>query len=198
MARPDKQPSLLARLIAMLSIIGLMAIWALIPGKTIDRVYQSERSQIASLAGKNSDQWLHAQTATLVADLIKGIAAVPGVEKQSALKHWINERLYVSAMWLYLMVYRGYALLMWMLLGVPLMLAAGADGVWVREIRKESFTSQSPIRHMIGVHFFKLVSILLVFWLLVPAPLPAIVAPGVVAFVALSLWLWVSNLQKRL
>lgn len=82
---------------------------------------------------------MHAQTATLVADLIKGIAAVPGVEKQSALKHWINERLYVSAMWLYLMVYRGYALLMWMLLGVPLMLAAGADGVWVREIHKESF-----------------------------------------------------------
>lgn len=80
----------------------------------------------------------------------------------------------------------------------PLILAASVDGFYVREIRKMAFTSQSPIRHKIGIHAFKMVSLAMVAWLCLPIPMPIVAAPAVVCFVAVSLWLWVANLQKRL
>ena len=64
--------------------------------------------------------------------------------------------------------------------------------------RKHSFVSQSPIRHKIGIHFFRLITVAMVVWLCLPVPAPIFVAPAVIGFMAFSLWLWASNLQKRL
>jgi hypothetical protein len=114
------------------------------------------------------------------------------------MERWLADRIYASVLWGTTVAYRAYALLMWGLLGIPLILAASVDGFYVREIRKTAFISQSPIRHKIGVHFFRLVSIAMVLWLFLPVPMPIIAAPAVVCFMALSLWLWVGNLQKRL
>jgi hypothetical protein len=104
----------------------------------------------------------------------------------------------VSALWGGTVAYRVFTLLMWLIIGIPLIIAASIDGLYVREIRKTSFISQSPIRHKIGIHLFSLVNIALVFWLIMPVPMPIIAAPAVVCFIALSLWLWAGHLQKRL
>jgi hypothetical protein len=68
----------------------------------------------------------------------------------------------------------------------------------VREIRKYSFVAQSPIRHMLGVRVMWIVIIGLIGWLFLPVTLPALIAPSLTVALAYSLWLWVSNLQKRL
>lgn len=85
----------------------------------------------------------------------------------------------------------------WLLPGIPLAIAAYLDGQYVREIRKFSFVAQSPIRHKLGIRVMWLVLIGLMGWLLVPVPL-ALVAPTLTVAISYSLWLWVSNLQKRL
>jgi hypothetical protein len=118
--------------------------------------------------------------------------------KGSEIDHWATDRIYTSLIWLNLITYRSFTLLMWGLLGIPFVLAASVDGFYLREIRKTSFVSQSPIRHKIGIHFFKLVSVAVLVWLCIPVPMPFIVAPTVICFLALSLWLWVGHLQKRL
>jgi hypothetical protein len=48
------------------------------------------------------------------------------------------------------------------------------------------------------VHFMRIVGIAIVIWLMLPVPMPLIAAPTVLLFKALSIWLWMSNLQKRL
>ena len=116
----------------------------------------------------------------------------------SLLEHWLRGRVYVSLLWIALVTYRAFALLMWGLIGIPLLMATSVDSFYVREIRKTAFVSQSPIRHKLGMHFFRLVSVALVLWLCLPMAMPIIAAPAVIVFMAISLWLWVSNLQKRL
>lgn len=116
----------------------------------------------------------------------------------SGIERWLADRTYASVLWLSIVTYRAYALVMWLLLGIPLLLAAAVDGFYVREIRKNAFISQSPIRHKIGVHFMRIVGIAAVIWLMLPVPMPLIVAPTVLLFKALSIWLWMGNLQKRL
>jgi hypothetical protein len=86
----------------------------------------------------------------------------------------------------------------WLLPGIPFAIVAYLDGQYVREIRKFSFVAQSPIRHKLGIRVMWVVLIGLMGWLLVPVPLPAMIAPFLTVAISYSLWLWVSNLQKRL
>lgn len=78
------------------------------------------------------------------------------------------------------------------------MIVAYLDGHYMREIRKYSFVAQSPIRHKLGIRVIWVVIIGLAGWLLMPIPLPALIAPTLTVCLAYALWLWVSNLQKRL
>ena len=86
----------------------------------------------------------------------------------------------------------------WLLPGIPLVLAAYMDGQFVREIRKYSFVAQSPIRHKLGVRVMWMVLAGLAGWIVLPVPMPSLLAPVLIVSISYSLWLWVSNLQKRL
>lgn len=79
-----------------------------------------------------------------------------------------------------------------------LLLAAYLDGHFVREIRKYSFVAQSPIRHKLGVRLIWIVLAGFAGWVMVPIPMPLLLAPMLIVLISYSLWLWVSNLQKRL
>jgi hypothetical protein len=198
MPRPEQKKGELGTFVATLLIVGLIAAWALIPVQAMEAAWQSEQSQMSSLAGSSSDDWIKAQAAGTIASLAKDAKDAVDSLGESQIEHWLKGRIYVSLLWANLATYRASSLLMWFLLGFPLIIAASVDGFYVREIRKTSFVSQSPIRHKIGVHFFRLVSIAVVAWLLLPFPLPVISAPAVICFIAMSMWLWVGNLQKRL
>ncbi|MDR9065318.1 hypothetical protein FEP28_05483 [Burkholderia multivorans] len=149
-------------------------------------------------AGQRTEMWIKSQALSAMSGIAKDAEKAARDLGGSGIERWLADRVYASVMWIATASHRAYALMMWLLLGIPLILAASVDGFYVREIRKAAFISQSPIRHKIGIHFFRLVSIAMVLWLFLPIPIPIIAAPAVVCFMALSLWLWVGNLQKRL
>lgn len=187
-----------AAFVATLLIVGLVALWALIPTQVLEATWRAEQQQMSSAAGESANRWIRAQAAGAMGATAKDAERTAAGLGDSAIERWLTERIYASLLWANLAAYRAHALLMWSLLGIPLILAASVDGFYVREIRKTAFISQSPIRHKIGVHFFRLVSLAVVAWLCLPFPMPIIAAPLVVCFTAISMWLWVGHLQKRL
>ena len=184
--------------VATLLIVGLVVLWAMIPTRVLEATWQSEQQQMASSAGEPANRWIRAQAVDAMGATAKDAERTAAGLGDSAIERWLTDRIYASLLWANLAVYRGCALLMWSFLGIPLILAASVDGFYVREIRKTAFISQSPIRHKIGVHFFRLMSLAMVAWLCLPFPMPIIAAPLVVCFTAISMWLWVGHLQKRL
>jgi hypothetical protein len=197
-ARKDQRNDEWGRFIAILLTIGFIAAWALIPSKVLESTWAAEQQQMTTWAGDTVNRWVLSQATDMLSGTAKDALAAANDLGTSQIERWLMDRIYASFLWISLIVYRAYALLMWGLLGIPLILAASVDGFYVREIRKTSFISQSPIRHKIGIHFFRLVTIGMLVWLCLPAPAPLVAAPAVILFAAASLWLWVSNLQKRL
>jgi hypothetical protein len=187
-----------ATFIATLLIAGLMAAWALIPTKVLEATWQAEQQQMSAWAGESTNRWILSQTVGAMNGAAKDAERTAAGLGDSGAERWLTDRIYASLLWASLIAYRAHALTMWGLLGIPLILAASVDGFYVREIRKTAFISQSPIRHKIGVHSFRLVGVAMVAWLCLPVPMPAIAALAVVCFAAVSLWLWVGHLQKRL
>ncbi|MBA3031666.1 MAG: DUF4400 domain-containing protein [Gammaproteobacteria bacterium] len=198
MARQEQKRGEWGSFIAVLLLIGVLATWALIPVRVIDATWLAEQQQMTRWAGEGANQWVILQTASALNVIAQDAGKVAAELSRRENDHWATDRIYTSLIWLNLITYRSFTLLMWGLLGIPFVLAASVDGFYLREIRKTSFVSQSPIRHKIGIHFFKLVSVAVLVWLCIPVPMPFIVAPTVIFFLALSLWLWVGHLQKRL
>ena len=114
------------------------------------------------------------------------------------LSQWMRSRIEATWLWVGLLVYRLHVLIGWLVPGIPLAIVAYLDGHYIREIRKFSFVAQSPIRHKLGIRVMWVVLVGLSCWLLIPVPLPALIAPALTVSLSYSLWLWVSNLQKRL
>jgi hypothetical protein len=198
LARPEKKRGEWGAFVGIVLMVSIMAVWALIPIKVMESSWATEQESMASWAGESTRRWIESQAGEMLSQLAEeGAKAVDGMGS-SQVDGWLAGRLYVTLLWASLIVYRAYVLMMWALIGIPLVLAASVDGLYIREIRKHSFVSQSPIRHKIGIHFFHLVTIVMVVWLCLPIPAPFFVAPLVIAFMAFSLWLWAGNLQKRL
>ena len=198
MARPEKKRGEWGAFVGIVLLVGILAVWAIIPIKIMESSWRTEQEAMATWAGDGTRQWIESQAGEILSQLAKeGAKAVAGMGR-SQVDGWLAGRVYVTLLWASLIMFRAYVLMMWALIGIPLILAASVDGLYVREIRKHSFVSQSPIRHKIGIHFFKLVTIAMVVWLCLPIPAPVFVAPLVISFMAFSLWLWASNLQKRL
>lgn len=153
---------------------------------------------MAGWVGESAETWLALQSTASA----HAVAIDSGRRAQkftgSALERWLLDRSCSSLLWVRLIVYRAHAFLLWGLLGAPLLLATLLDGLLVREIRKTAFVSQSPIRHKLGVHSLRLVGFAMLVWLVVPWPMSLGVVPAVVVFVAISAWLWLGHLQKRL
>lgn len=198
MARQEQKRGEWGSFFAVLLLVGLLAVWALIPVRVIDATWQAEQQQMTRWAGEGANQWIVLQTASALSETAKDAGKAATSLSKSDIERWLTDRIYASLIWGNLITYRSFTLLMWGLLGIPFVLAASVDGFYLREIRKTSFVSQSPIRHKIGIHFFKLVSLAILVWLCIPVPMPFIAAPTVICFLALSLWLWVGHLQKRL
>lgn len=183
---------------AVLLAFAFLAAWALIPPGVLETTWQGEQRQMTQWAGQQTNRWIVSKAAGSLRDAaMEAWNAADGLGG-GRYETWMTERLYVTLLWANLVLYRAHTLLMWGLLGIPLILAASVDGFYVREIRKTAFVSQSPMRHMLGVRLFRLVTVAMLIWLCLPAPMPIMVAPLVIALAAVSLWLWVANLQKRL
>ena len=198
MATSDKQSSGWGAFMLILALVGLVAIWAFLPLKVMEATWKIEQSRMAVLAGSPAGEWIAEQSARWLSDSAATAEKFAASFRESPPENWLMERTVVSLVWLRLSIHRTFTLLLWSLIGLPLILAAAADGFLVREVRKHSFVAQSPIRHKMGVRFLTMAIWVALLWLMVPVPAPVLIAPGVIVFMAIAFWMWGSNLQKRI
>jgi len=185
--------------IAFILLTGLIAIWFLIPRQVLEQTRIMDRQQMASLAGDNANHWVNSKASESMEEFSRELAkSVKSFEITDELRVWLLDRIYVTLLWSDIVLYRMYSFTLWVLIALPFMLAASSDGVLIREIRKNMFISQSPLRLSIGANLFLLSLALLLLWLFMPFPLPAILAPILILLVAFSLWMWMANIQKRI
>lgn len=198
MAKKQEKQGEWSSFFAIVLLFCFVAALLFVPTKVLENTWQEEQLQMHEWAGDVASQQLLLQTSTVMLSIVKDANKSTGTMGNNQIETWLADRIYAWVHWFAMIVYRLYSLLMWSLIGIPFLMAACADGYYVREIRKTSFTSQSPIRHKIGVHFSKMVTLAMTAWLCLPIKAPIFAAPMVIFFMALSMWLWLGNLQKRL
>jgi hypothetical protein len=182
------------------------ATWVIIPPATIRAAWMHERAEVHALAGDGEQRMFAESMGQLQQSMSRDFrvflqdadAMGDGPLGNQGFSQWTRSRIEATWLWLGLVMYRLNVLSGWLLPGIPLVVVAYLDGHYMREIRKYSFVAQSPIRHKLGIRVTWIVIIGLGIWVTVPIPLPAMIAPMMTVSLAYSLWLWVSNLQKRL
>ncbi len=148
--------------------------------------------------GRGATNWVGLQTAEFLKDLSLEVSRVTSFDINQAFKDWLADRFYAGLLWYDVFAYRMFSAVIWFTLLCPFMMASSADAYYLREIRKSMFVSQSPLRLRIGSIFSILSLVLMIAWLIVPLPVPAIVAPMSIIVLAFSSWIWMANLQKRI
>ena len=202
----NKSDSGWSTFLAVALFIVIVAVWVFIQPAVIRSAWLEERAQVYAIAG-NSENAVYGR---ITDDLQASLAGVfqgylrdaqamgEGPLGNSSFSRWTQDRIMATWLWLGLIAYRLQVLMGWLLPGIPIILATYLDGHYVREIRKYSFVAQSPIRHKLGVRVMWIVLAGLAGWVIVPVPMPSLLAPTLIVMISCSLWLWVSNLQKRL
>lgn len=186
--------------IIMFAVLGAMAVWTLISPEFLMNSLQAERAFAVQMGGVASDRWIYTQSISASMDIIKDSAsAIKDTEVLPAMmKHWSQERVIVTWLWYSLITYRAYMLLLYFFILFPFVIAITLDGWGVREISMHRFSSQSPIKHRMGVVISNTTLIGVAIWIALPFPIPAVVAPLAIIAIGFSSWVWLSNLQKRI
>ncbi|MBN9698568.1 MAG: DUF4400 domain-containing protein [Zoogloea sp.] len=193
-------------LVVVTLVLGIAAVWALIPPAAIRSAWVTERAGVYAVAGAGEGvlfgRALDDLQFSLAGDFRGWLGDVRSIGEgpwdPAGFADWMQGRVVVTWLWVGLIAYRLQVLMGWLLPGIPLVMAAYTDGQLVREIRKYAFVAQSPIRHSLGVRVLWTVLVGLAVWMIVPVPMPAMLPPLLIVAIAYALWLWVSNLQKRL
>lgn len=184
--------------VAVGAIALMLFLLAFMPASAMTAAWEGERALMVAFGGEIFDAWVvvesHQYTSAVGTDLAKYVQEV-GTEGAWGM---LAPRLYVGYLWMCLVIYRAMALMLWALVCMPFVMAASADGYYVREIRKESFVAQSPVRHKFGAWVVRTTSVLILVWLLVPVATPPFIAPVFMVVLGAGIWIWVGNLQKRL
>jgi len=186
--------------LALFSILGMLAVWVLVTPEHLMRVLQSEREFSMRMGGVDADRWIYTQSIAASMGIIKETTTV--IKDTQALpamiKSWSQERVIVTWLWYALITYRAYMLLLYFFILFPFVIAITMDGWGVREISMHRFSSQSPMKHRFGVVISNTTSICVAIWIILPFPIPSVVAPLAILAIGFSSWVWLSNLQKRI
>ena len=94
--------------------------------------------------------------------------------------------------------YRAYMLLLYFFALMPFVMALSMDGWGVREISMHRFSSQSPMKHRMGVAISNANLVFVAVWMVLPTPIPSVFAPAAILAMGVASWIWLSNLQKRI
>ena len=124
---------------------------------------------------------------------IKDTRALPKM-----IRNWVQDRIIVTWLWFSLITYRAYMLLLYFFALMPFVMALTMDGWGVREISMHRFSSQSPMKHRMGVTISNANLVFVVVWMVLPTPIPAVFAPAAILAMGVASWIWLSNLQKRI
>jgi len=186
--------------VAMFVILGAMAVWSLVSPEFLMSSLQAERAFSVAMGGTDSDRWIYSQSIAVSMDFIKdSTSAIKDTQAlPSMMKHWAQERVIVTWLWYSLITYRAYMLLLYFFILFPFVIAITMDGWGVREISMHRFSSQSPMKHRMGVIISNTTLIAIAIWIALPFPIPSVVAPLAIIAIGFSSWVWLSNLQKRI
>lgn len=186
--------------LALFTILGAMAVWSLISPEFLMNSLQAERAFAVQMGGVDSDRWIYSQSIAASIDFIKdSTSAIKDTQAlPSMMKHWSQERVIVTWLWYSLITYRAYMLLLYFFILFPFVIAITMDGWGVREISMHRFSSQSPMKHRMGVIISNTTLIAIAIWIALPFPIPSVVAPLAIIAIGFSSWVWLSNLQKRI
>jgi len=186
--------------VAMFVTLGAMAVWSLVSPEFLMNSLQAERAFSVAMGGIDSDRWIYSQSIAASMDFIKdSTSAIKDTQAlPSMMKHWSQERVIVTWLWYSLITYRAYMLLLYFFILFPFVIAITMDGWGVREISMHRFSSQSPMKHRMGVIISNTTLIAIAIWIALPFPIPSVVAPLAIIAIGFSSWVWLSNLQKRI
>jgi hypothetical protein len=186
--------------IAMFVILGALAVWSLISPEFLMNSLQAERAFAMQMGGVDADHWIYTQSLSSSMGVIKDATSVikDASAMPSSLRHWSQERTVVTWLWYSLITYRAYMLLLYFFILFPFVIAITLDGWGVREISMHRFSSQSPLKHRFGVVISNTTLICIAIWIVLPFPIPSVVAPLAIIAIGFSSWVWLSNLQKRI
>lgn len=199
--KPKDKSSGFGLAIAYVIFACLLGIFSLMPVKAFEETWQAEQKETISYGGEKTNAWILSQSSVLVSGTTKfaiDLSSSVTSASYAGFGIWILSRIQSTLIWVSLISYRVYLLIMWALLGFPFFIAAAVDAYYTREINKDSFVSQSPIRHKMGVKLFYMVNFMLIAWLILPIHVPTLLIPILDVLMAMSSWMWIVNLQKRL
>ena len=198
--KKDKGSSGSGAVITMFVILGAIAVWSLISPEFLMNSLQAERAFAVQMGGIDSDRWIYTQSISAGTDLLKdSTSAIKDTQAlPSMVKNWSQERIIVSWLWYSLIIYRAYTLLLYFFILLPYVIPITMDGCGVREIRMHRISSQSPMKHRFGVILSNTTLICAAIWIVLPFPIPSVVAPLAIMAVGMAGWIWLVNLQKRI
>jgi len=198
MARNIGKPNPLINFFIIPLLIGFVALCLFLPEQIVRQTAELEREQILLWGGKGVANWVGMQTAEFTRDLSLEVSKLSSLNMNQAFSDWLIDRFYAGLLWCDVFAYRLFSIVVWFLVIFPFMMAASMDAYYLREIRKSMFTSQSPLRLRIGFIFSMLSLLMIIAWLMVPIPIPVILAPVLIILMTFAAWLWMANLQKRI
>jgi hypothetical protein len=176
--------------------VGMIALWAIIPVEYMESIQHQEQIQI--ITDEKSGAWIDSHVANVLTNVADAAAKKIYSIGDSKFELWLKTRIYISIIWIKIITYRAYTLIMWLIIGFPFIVASTIDSYYIREARKTTFISQSPILHKFGINLLYIIFFIVSIWMIFPLSMPIIIAPVVVLCIAISLWLLIINLQKRL
>jgi len=195
-----KSKGSLGATIALFGVLAVTAIWALITPEFLMNALQSEREFSMQMGGADADRWIYTQSLSASIDFIKD--STKTIKDTRALpkmiRNWVQERVIVTWLWFSLITYRAYMLLLYFFALMPFVMALSMDGWGVREISMHRFSSQSPMKHRMGVAISNANLVFVAVWMVLPTPIPAVFAPAAILAMGVASWIWLSNLQKRI
>ena len=203
MAKDQKEQGSFTALWMVLAVLVAIGTWMFITPEHLLKSLAGERTFVTQLSGQQADQWIFSKMISVSVSQIQGMSdaikdASASKDTPRPLKEWIQNRIVVMWLWGSLVVYRINLLMLFWFILMPFTIAVAIDGYSTRMIRTFQFSSQSPIRHRIGVIISTIVIFGVAIWLALPIPLPSVVAPLAIVSIGWATWMWVSNLQKRI
>ena len=156
MAKDQKEQGSFAALWMVLVLIVAIGTWVFITPEHLLKSLTGERAFVTQMSGQQADQWIFGKMISVSAGQIQGMSdaikdTAASKDTPSPLKEWIQNRIVVTWLWGSLIVYRVYLLMLFWFILMPFTIAVAIDGYSTRMIRTFQFSSQSPIRHRIGV-----------------------------------------------
>ena len=216
MAEKGKQKQQRGPIMMLITLLLLEAgvVFLAMPKEPLLKVREKEAKAVASVLGEESaakikkmaDNWYVAsfvKTGAMKATYDFLLNQWEGKEgdlqlDDRGLSKLVDQRLDVFWLSVHQAYYRFAVMLSWLPYLFPFLFVSTIDGLLQREIRKWQFSFSSPAAHQAATKTIYYIFAVVVLSPFVPISLPPLAMPFLMGVCALSMWVSVANIQKRI